>query len=171
MKSGSVICAVCGKRHPFAESELFFQRPDPIWEMSQSQRTKRCKESDVLCLLRGVGLKRDRHFVRAVMPLPVVGRPTPYRIGVWVETAKKDFFRILDLWSAETQHQEPPFKGKLANQFPVNERTLGLKVDLQLAGPKERPAVLVPKSDHYLYREQSEGITPHRAYEYTPGKE
>jgi hypothetical protein len=168
MAAKSATCAVCGKRHPIAESELFFQRPDPIWGLSKSERPKRCKESDDLCVLWGEEGKRDRHFVRAVLPLPVSGRDRPYRIGVWVETTKKDFRRILDLWSAADQAEEPPFKVRLANQLPVEGKSLGLVVHLQLAGPTERPAVVIPESKHSLYREQSRGITPHRAYEYTP---
>jgi hypothetical protein len=168
MASGSAICSVCGKSHPIAESELFFQRPDAIWDIPKGERPKRAKESDDLCVLWGKGLKRDRHFVRAVLPLPVEGRDRPYRIGVWVETTKKDFGRILELWSAPSQDEEPPFAGKLANQLPLSESTLGLRVNLQLSGPTERPAVLVAESKHSLYAEQTDGITSHRAYEYTP---
>ena len=169
MASKTAVCSVCGKTHPKAESELFFQRPDVIFEIPKDKRAKLCKESDDLCVLWGKGLKRDRHFVRAVLPLPVSGRDRPYRIGVWVETTKKDFFRILDLWTAEDQAQESPFRGRLANQLPMNEKTVGLKVKLQLSGPTARPAVFVAEQEHPLFEEQARGITVHRAYEYTPG--
>jgi hypothetical protein len=168
MADGFEVCSVCGKSHPIAESELFYQRPDAIWDIPKQQREKRADESDDLCVLWGRGFKRNRHFVRAVLPLPVDGRVRPYRIGVWVETTKKDFHRILDLWTEPHQDQEPPFLGKLANQLPLNDVTLGLKVNLQLSGPTERPAVLVAESRHSLFIEQSTGISPHRAYEYTP---
>jgi hypothetical protein len=168
MTGASAICAVCGKRHPVTESELFFQRPDAIWEIPKGERAKRCKESDDLCVLWGKGFKHDRHFVRAVLPLPDDGRERPYRIGVWVEMTEKDFHRVVDLWNAPDQTDEPPFKAKLANQLPIEEKSIDLPVTLQLAGPTDRPAVVIPKSKHLLYKEQSLGITPHRAYEYTP---
>jgi hypothetical protein len=168
MASKTAVCPVCGESHPVAQSELFFQRPDVIFEMRKDQREELCSESDELCVLSGKGPKGDRHFVRAVLPLPVSGRERPYRIGVWVETTKKDFARVVDLWAAEDQAQEPPFPGKLANQLPLNQNTVGLKVKLQLAGPTQRPAVFVADSRHPLFEEQAHGITAHRAYEYTP---
>jgi hypothetical protein len=168
MTSGSVICKVCGKSHPLSETELFFQRPDVIWEMPKDQREKRTKESDDLCILRGVGFKRDRHFVRAVLPLPVEGRDRPYRIGVWVETTEKAFQRIVELWSVADQDKEPPFPCELANRLPLQDNTVGLKVELKLSGPTERPAVLVKEQAHPLFNEQARGITQHRAHEYTP---
>jgi hypothetical protein len=171
MAASVVVCSQCGKSHPIAESELVFHRPDAIWEIPKAQRAKRCKETNDLCVLWGRRPARDRYYVRAVLPLPVAGRDSAYRIGVWIHVAKKAFFRILKLWDVETQNQEPPFRGRLANQLPSIENTIGLIVELRLAGPKERPAAFVTDTQHALFLEQSTGITAHRALEYTPGRE
>lgn len=155
-------CAQCGKIHLRNAMELSFKRPDAVVALSKEQRKAEVRESDDLCTIRA-----DHFFVRGVLPLTVDGWDTPYRIGVWVEVERATFDRIRDLWGAPDQHKEPAFSATLANDIPSFPSTVGMLVELQLIGPTSRPDVLVPGSDHPLHREQCQGITSHRANEYS----
>lgn len=156
------ICSICGEEHPRSAMELIFKRPDPIVALSAEEREERCKESDDICVI-----KREHYFIRGLLPLPVEGRERPYRIGVWVEVDEESYRRILELWMDENQASVPPFKGKLSNNIPSLNETLGISVNLQLTGPTTRPDILVKDNTHQLYREQNKGMSSHRAYEYS----
>lgn len=137
-------------------------RPDPVIALTKQERAKRCKESDDLCVIDW-----KRHFVRGVLPLPVEGWDHPYQIGIWVEVKEDDFKTIVELWSDEAQSSTPPFAGTLANDISIQPCTLGLEVRVALTGPTTRPDIFVTDKEHDLYREQTSGISSHRAYEYT----
>ena len=167
MSDTGAVCSVCGERHPLEHIELVLHRPDVIAALSKGERSDRCKESDDLCAVWGQGDEAHRYFVRGVLPLPVGGRDAPYRIGAWVEIDEAAFQRIVELWKEPDQSQEPPFRAILANAIPMHESTLGLEVRLQLTGPTSRPDIFVLDACHTIHREQTEGISEHRAYEYT----
>lgn len=158
----SLPCSVCGNEHSRSALELYFVRPDPIVALSESEREERCQESDDLCVI-----KWERFFVRGVLPLPVPEREQPYQVGVWAEVKPQDFKTILDLWSDETQSSTPPFIGMLANHIPNHKNTLGLEVKVALSGPTTRPKFYIVNQEHDLYDEQNNGISSHRAYEYS----
>ncbi len=162
MTQDPVKCSKCGKIHPRSELELTFLRPDAILAIPKEQRAEKVKETDDLC---AIDLKR--FFVRALLPLPVAGWEVPYNIGAWVELSKKTFDRIRELWTDPNQRQERPFSAKLANDIPSHAPTCGLAVKLQLTSPTTRPEIIVPPSKHSLHIEQCQGISPHRAAEYT----
>ena len=163
MSRDDIECALCGKAHPRDELELAFVRPDAIAALTDAQRrVKLLEESDDLCETRA-----GEHFVRAVLPLPVDGWDEPYCIGIWVRVEADVFARVLALWEDPAQSDEPPFDVRLANDIPSFPETNGLPVQLQLTGPTSRPYVLVPPSAHPLHREQCDGITAHRASEYS----
>jgi hypothetical protein len=155
-------CVSCGKVHSIDDLELTFKRPDVIFALPSAERESRTKETDDLC-----ALDWQRYFVRAVLPLPVHGRDADYCLGVWAEIDEPSFRRIVDTWSMEDQSAEPIFQGTLANCVRGLPDTLGLSVGVQLMGPKKRPRLQVAESGHPLFLEQQNGITAHRASEYT----
>ncbi len=162
MATAEAKCSKCGKIHARNELELTFQRPDAVVELPESRRKSEVKESDDLCTI-----KWERFFIRAVLPLPVREWGDSYRLGIWVEVERATLDRVHELWDDPTQDKEPPFQVKLANDIPSLPSTRDLPVGLQLTGPKTRPDVLVPESEHPLHREQCLGITAHRASEYS----
>lgn len=155
-------CSVCGTEHPKNELELYYVRPDPVFALSKREREKRCKESDDLCTIDS-----QRCFVRGLLPLPVHGWDHPYQVGIWVEVSEADFQRIRELWDDEAQSTTPPFEGTLANDISIHESTLGLPVRVALTGPTTRPDFYVVNPEHKLYHEQNNGISSHRAFEYS----
>lgn len=160
--SDQVTCSQCGRMHSRDEMELSFKGPDIVAALPDAQRKSEVRETNDLCAIRN-----DHFYVRGVIPLPVAGWGKPYRIGAWVEVERAAFDRIRELWDAADQETEPPFVAQLANNIPSLPSTLDLSVQLQLIGPTIRPDILVPESKHPLHREQCQGITAHRAHEYS----
>lgn len=157
-----MICRQCGQEHSIDEMELTFRRPDAVATMDADERERTVREDDDLC-----AIDARRFFVRAVLPLPVASRETPYRIGLWVEVDRAAFGRIIDLWSDPSQANEAPFPARIANDVPTLPSTIGLSAELQLTGPRTRPYVTLGPMSHPLAEEQVAGISLHRAHEYS----
>jgi len=152
----------CGEEHPPDVTELVFLRPDAAASLSEDERKAMVQENADLFIING-----KRFFIRAVLPLPVAERVTPYHIGLWVEVNQKDFERVYELWESPLQHLEPPVAATLANDIPLVPTTLGLAADLRLTGSSSRPEVIVQPCTHPLYVEQNDGIDAHRLSDYT----
>lgn len=160
-------CSVCGGIHHVEEIELCCHRPDLIVALPIETRAEICKESDDLCALWGAEDSMNRYFIRGIIPLHVHERDQPYNLGVWVEIAKQQFDRYLELWDSEDISKEPMFQGILANQIPFHKDSIGLQVTVRFSKYPSRPTFHISPTDHLLYLEQIRGISPHQAYMYT----
>ncbi len=154
-------CSSCGQEHPDDELELTFRRPDAVVDLSGEDFLRRVNEDADRASIDG-----ERFFLRGILPLPVPETGTDYAIGLWVEVTPKTFWRVIELWTAEEQVDEPPFAATLANQVPSLPPTIGLQVSMRLTGPTTRPEFRLVAADHPLHREQTAGITRHRIHEY-----
>ena len=135
------VCEQCQIEHPLDEMELSFKWPDVIAELSPAERSDIAQENSDLSVLSG-----ERFFVRAVLPVPVIGRSRPYNLGVWVEVDQLSFERIYLLWDNAGQAAEPAFSAILANAIPLLPQTIGLGAQLQLSGPTARPVIQIGRA-------------------------
>ena len=157
-----MICHQCGIEHSIDEMELTFRRPDAAACLSEQERKATVQENNDLCIIGG-----KRFFIRALLPLSVESRKRQYNIGLWVELNQTSFERVHALWDELEQDTEPPFDALIANSIPILPDTIGLSTKLQLTGPTTRPKVIVSENSHPLFGEQVNGITEHRAHEYS----
>ncbi|CAI8715121.1 MULTISPECIES: DUF2199 domain-containing protein [Pseudomonas] len=157
-----MMCSQCGKDHADDLGELAFRRPDALFALSAEEREHKVRESNDWCVIAG-----ERFFLRALLPLAVAQMNDSYCIGIWVELQPSDFERVCELWRDEGQAGEPPFAVRLANSIANLPETLGLEGLLQLSGPTSRPSVTLSASSHPLAVEQANGISLHRAHEYS----
>lgn len=155
-------CSVCGNDHPLDALELTFRLPDDAASLLAQGHHKRVHANEDLCSIDG-----ERFFLRAVLPLSVKAWERAYNIGLWVELGRPGFMRVCELWNESLQTQEPPFTAHLANEIPSAEGSLGAEATLHLTGPTTRPLVKVSPAKMRLFEEQANGITAHRASEYS----
>lgn len=90
------ICETCGLSHHTWPPDIAFQRPDAVWNMPGKERAVRVKENDDLCVVDG-----ERHFIRAVLFIPLPERDEQWGIGLWVEIAHQDFARYLGIYDSD----------------------------------------------------------------------
>jgi hypothetical protein len=133
-----------------------------VASLAQDERDRTVQENNDLSIIEG-----KRFFIRGVLPIKVESREHVYNIGLWVELTQADFERIYELWEDPVQNKESPFDARIANSIPTLPDTIDLSVVLQLTGPTSRPKIFVSPSLHRLYIEQAEGISEHRAHEYS----
>jgi hypothetical protein len=156
-------CCCCENLVEIDDAEPCFRRPDAWMNLSASEWVSGHANNDV-CFI-GNGSNGGRFFVRAVAPFAVHGRERPLRWGLWVEVDKASAKRVLALWDDNEQHLEPPFSCTVANRIVGYPPTVGLKCELQLQSPKERPTCRL-LTDHPLALEQILGVHAHRVQEW-----
>jgi len=159
--SNTITCDTCGKEHPREEIELVLVLPQPIFELDEDQRAKRCDIGTDMC-----AIDRSRFFLRGLLPIPVRGRKIPYRIGLWAELDEPTFGRIYRLWEDPSQINEPLLPAILANDVPLVPSTMGIEIDIRLTGPTTRPDFFLRNTAHPLAIEQHRGVDAHRTLEY-----
>jgi hypothetical protein len=91
--------------------------------------------------------------------VPIIGHPDPFVWGVWISVAESSFKRILDLWNAEIDDNEPPLFGWLCDIISCYPDTHGLKTNVHLRSDGKRPFVMLEPTDHPLAIDQRTGIS------------
>ena len=162
MSEELVKCPCCEKMVPANDVELTYRLPDDIARMDKNERESTCKYNDDYVVCKG-----EYFYLRCVLPLPVHDTDRTYCLGVWVQISPNSFNKVWDLWDCEQQENEPPMRGLLANNVHLNTGSENAEVMVQLTGPTTRPVVSVRDESCSLYLEQKNGITIHRASEYS----
>jgi hypothetical protein len=87
--------------------------------------------------------------------------------GLWVEVEETHARRMAELWNEPSQDAEAPFPGRVANQIPGYQCTIGLPVLVQLTGLTTRPsASFEVKTAHPFVEECRAGVTSERVLEW-----
>jgi len=160
-----VRCSQCGEEHDLSEMEPSFAYPDAYFEVPEEQRAK-CitfAGGGAACTIRCAEEFAERHFLRALLPIPVRGEDDAFCWGVWVEVSESDFARSHE----QSYGEELAFDATLANEIPGIAPSLGLAGELQLVEPSLLPPfLLTEESDHPLVDEQRDGVYPERVLEW-----
>jgi hypothetical protein len=162
-----VRCPTCGDEHDISTIEPYFDRPDEYFEIPVEQRAQRVWNARELCVFWETVDTARRHFMRAILPIPIRGEAQDYGWGIWVEVAEVDFAFTHDHWEDPAQAATAPFHGILANALPDMTRTRGLAGTVHLTGPDTLPRfILATDLDHPLVREQQGGVFAERIIEW-----
>ncbi|MBS0295343.1 MAG: DUF2199 domain-containing protein [Proteobacteria bacterium] len=108
----------------------------------------------------------ESHFVRAVLPLPLVGwEGQTFAYGVWVSLAEPNFKRYVEQFDATVVDESQAWFGWLSTRLAGYPDTLLLKTDVHPRNDRQRPVVMIQPSEHTLYVEQRDGVTFDRLME------
>jgi hypothetical protein len=105
------------------------------------------------------------HFVRGVLPIPVLGSDDVFAYGLWSSLSARSFDRLLELWDDPARVHEPPYFGWLSNRPPGYPDTRALGLDVVTRALELRPTFFLHDADHPLVHEQRNGITAERVQE------
>ena len=168
-------CAHCGEEHDLSELEPSYDRPDAYFEVRAEERDARTHfDSDDGRIHDapsgaegGEGAREGRHFLRALLPIPVRGEDGSCSWGVWVEVSRWAWERTRRRWNDPGQRDEPPSAGQLATALLGYDGTLGLPGRVQLTGPATAPCFILDDAvAHPLARDQRDGVFPERVLEW-----
>ncbi len=156
----SFICQTCGKEHDQWPPDQAAKRPDEIWDLPESERAARAKESDDFCML-----DEARFFIRAVLPVPLLDRNGSWGLGLWVEVSEADCRRYYQLYDVDSA-EEPGFPGRIANALSSFPDALGLDVHVRLGPASKRPTLWCKdESSDHLSLAQKRGMSDAEIHE------
>jgi hypothetical protein len=153
-------CATCGELHEGLPTDFGFRLPDEVHALGYLEQYQRTRSNSDLCTLDG-----SRHFIRGVLPLPIQETDDSFGWGVWAEVEAQCHDSYMLTWD-EPGEGMAPFTGKLANDLPGYEGTLGLAVEVQFGPAGQRPTLRVAQGVmHALALEQRSGISRKRHHD------
>lgn len=157
MSQDSFICETCGERHEGLPTDFGYRLPDEVHALSYLDRYRRTRSNSDLCTL-----DETRHFLRAVLSVPMPETDEEFAWGVWVEVSAEGHDLYVEKFN-QAAEGEPRFAGTIANAVPGYEAVLGQSVEVQLGKKDQRPTLHFPASStHALAIEQREGISRKR---------
>ena len=160
MTDRSFICATCGQEHPGLPTDYGFRLPDEVHALSYVDRYLRSRSNADLCTL-----DEHRYFIRGVIAIPFVGSSEEFCWGVWVELNKAHHDAYVEGFERGLS-DSPRFIGRIANEIPSYNGTIGLEVEVQLQSEGTRPSFHFPDAaSHALAHEQRGGITHKRHHD------
>jgi hypothetical protein len=153
------VCSICGETHAGLTTDWAYALPDEVWALSEPERAARAKYDSDLCRLD------DRHFIRCVLPVPLVEQKGAFCWGAWAEVEQSTFYRYVELYEVDGSY-ERPHDGTLANELSVYRQTIGVPVLIQFGDPTRRPVLSTrPNDQGPLAQEQRLGIDLARHHE------
>ncbi|MBA3348024.1 MAG: DUF2199 domain-containing protein [Actinobacteria bacterium] len=159
----SFTCDACGKTHAGATRDIRMGLPEPIFTLDEQERRARAYVEEDFAVLHGPD--GDRHFVRALLELPIEDEPGYFGYGAWVEVVEADARTLIELWNDEEGDRAEPFPGRLANELRPYASTEGLAVRIRLRDVKLLPRVELEDGEHELVGAQRHGISAHHAHQ------
>jgi hypothetical protein len=158
-------CSICGQEHEEEVRDVRARYPEAYFELPPEERDERTRDGGDFFLVELV--EGDRHFIRALIEVPIAGSDDHFRWGIWVELSEED---IRDAW----EHYEDDelgwerarsYPGRLASKLPEYGTTLGATGVVRLREGTLVPAFELDRSAAALSVDQREGITVERARE------
>jgi hypothetical protein len=144
-------CKTCDVWHE-GLPDLAFAVPYQYEQLSRSERELALKTDDVCAI-------GDDYFIRATLPLKIIGSQDEFNFGAWVSLSERNFRRYLELFESTELAGERPYFGWLCNRFPWYPDTLSLKTSVHLRPYPDRPRIELEPTDHPLAIHQRDGIT------------
>ncbi len=151
-------CHTCGKEH-VGFPDLAFSAPRHYYDVRKEDRASQAVLTTDTCVIRN-----EWFFVRGILPIPVHGLDDGFRYGVWVSLSRQRFDRYQELFN-ESEPNEPPYFGWLANRLRTYPDTELLKTSMYLQPYPGRPVISFHPAEHPLVVEQRDGISQERLQE------
>jgi hypothetical protein len=155
-------CATCGRYHDEEIRDVRAGLPEEIHRLSADERARRVviSPSGDFATLGDA----DRHFVRALIEIPILEEDDVFGWGVWVRLGRDDVARVADSW-ADEDAAGSEYPGWLATELRAYGATEGLDGTLRMRTVDLLPSFEVADAEHRLGLEQHAGIDVVRARE------
>ncbi len=154
------VCKYCGETHEDLPLDIAFDKPGAYLALPGRQRKSACKVTADWCII-----KRERFFIRGCIFIPVRDVTDHFVWGMWAEVPAHVFERYQALYETDGT-KERPYRGMLSvEREPRYAGMDGLLVNVQFSTADERPCFTLLPSNHWLHRDQQNGITLHRVQE------
>jgi hypothetical protein len=153
-------CATCGEHHT-SMFDIAFDYPDP-WtgptEKEPNGVVRFALEEGRDILSEDFCLIDEDRFVRAILPLPLIGTEETFAFGVSGSLSQARFVEYTEVFDGDQGARMQPAFSWLMNRLPGADSS---PVRAQLVGQNNRqsPILQITDEDHPFFRTQTEGLT------------
>jgi hypothetical protein len=152
-------CATCGERHT-GLFDIAFDCPDP-WtgpkEKEPNGVVRSALEAGRDVLSEDFCLMGEHRFVRAILPLPLIGTDESFAFGVWGTLSQERFVEYAELFDGDQGEDMRPAFSWLSNRLPGAD-TGPVRAQLLAQNNRQRPILRIMDEEHPFFRSQAEGL-------------
>lgn len=150
------VCQCCGETHEGLPLDIAFGKPGAYFHTPPRQRKAKWKLGPDACVFN-----EKRFFIRGCLFVPVKDVQQFFVWGLWAEVSRHVFERHQTLFHADGT-KEPSYPACLSVEHEERYRGLDLlPIILQFGPATQRPRFQLQPSNHWLRRDQENGITLH----------
>jgi hypothetical protein len=154
------VCQCCGQAHDGLPLDIGFAKPGAYLALKTRQQKARCQLTPDVCIMG-----KKRFFIRGCLPIPLHETGSVFVWGLWAEVSSHVFERYQQQSDSDAS-DEVPCPGSLSvEREPLLRGMDRLPVLIQFGPARQRPTFVLEPSNHWLCRDQENGLTLHRLHE------
>lgn len=154
------VCQCCGQVHDDLPLDIALAKPGAYLALRTRRQKAGCELTTDVCVIA-----KKRFFIRGCLPVPVPEISGVFVWGLWAEVSRHVFERYQELFDTDGT-KELPVPGALSVEHePMLRGMDGLPVRVRFGEADKRPTFTLEPSNHWLCRDQQNGITLHRLHE------
>jgi hypothetical protein len=149
-------CAGCERVH-HGLFDLGMDHPDP-WPGDAAPESNEQVTRGTDVLTEDFCISDGSFFVRAVLPIPLVGTSETFAYGTWSTLSEKNFWAYVETFDSGEQGGLGPWFGWFAHRLKGYPDTANLRCRVHPRPRRQRPRIELEPTDHPLSVESREGI-------------
>ncbi|WP_309666244.1 DUF2199 domain-containing protein [Tabrizicola sp.] len=153
-------CATCGEHHS-GLFDIAFDHPDP-WtgsvEKEPNGDVRFALEEGRDILSEDFCLMGEHRFVRAILPLKLIGTDDSFAFGVWGTLSQTRFLEYAEIFDAPNGSRMSPAFSWLSNRLP-RAGPDPIRAQLHPQDNRQRPNLEIGDEDHPFFQAQSGGLS------------
>jgi hypothetical protein len=140
--------------------EIEFAKPGAFLALRTRRQRESCEFNTDSCVIG-----KKRFFIRGCLPMPVPETNTVFAWMLWAEVTSHVFERYQE-FRVKDSRSEVALPGALSVEpDPILRGMDRLPILIHFGNEGERPTFILQPSNHWLCREQQNGISLHRVQE------
>jgi hypothetical protein len=154
------VCECCGKAHDGLPLDIVFAKPGAYLALTPRQQKSNCVLTEEICTIG-----KKRFFIRGSLPVPLLEIGNVFVWGVWAEVSRPVFERYRKVSQTGATEELPSFGALSVEREPLLRGIDQLPVMIRFGADGKSPTLVVEPSNHWLCRDQQNGITLHRLHQ------
>jgi hypothetical protein len=150
------VCKSCGETHEGLPRDIDFGKPGAYLALSPQQQKARCRLTPDICTIG-----KKRFFIHGKLPVPVQDAGGAFVWGVWAEVSPHVFVHYQQVVANAEVEPLPSFGSLSVEHIPPFRGMDRLPVMMRFVANEARPTFTLEPSNHWLCRQQQNGITLH----------
>jgi len=153
------VCQCCGKSHEGLPLDIAFGKPGAYLALTPRQRKTSVLTEDICTI------GKKRFFIRGCLTVPIIDTAGVFVWGLWAEVTAQIFDRYQQLSKVDGTKELPAFGALSVEREQLLRGIDQLPVMIRFNEAGKRPTLVLEASNHWLFRDQRNGVTLHRLHQ------